>query len=91
LKEEAGLTLHQDYICSKKYKAAEYFVYQLDNEYRTFPQDLQEIEETGWFTYEEICSLRKNIDVSLFCQHIQKKIIPSLDNQILDCDADIIT
>ncbi len=90
LKEEAGITLCQDYICSKKYKAGEYFVYQLDSEYRTFPQDLREIEETGWFTYEEICSLKKNIDVSLFCQHIQKKILPELDAQIIACGDNIV-
>ena len=90
LKEEAGITLQQDYICSKKYKAGEYFVYTVDNEYRTFPQDLVEIEETGWFTYEEICELKKNIDVSLFCQHIQRKVIPDLDSQPLKDSHDII-
>lgn len=90
LKEETGITLNQDYICSKKYKAAEYFVYEVNDEYRTFPQDLQEIEETGWFTYEEMCTLRKNIDVSLFCQHIQKKILPDLESHINKCSTDIL-
>ncbi len=75
LKEETGIALKKDYIAYKKYKAGEYFIYDVDEEYRTFPQDTREIEEAGWFTYEEICDLRKNIDVSLFCQHIQKKLL----------------
>lgn len=81
LKEETGISLHRDYISYKKYKAGEYFIYSVPEEYRTFPQDTYEIEDAGWFTYEEMCELKKNIDVSLFCQHIQKKIIPDLNSQ----------
>ena len=77
LKEETGICLKQDYISFKKYKA-EYFIFEVSTEYRLFPQDMQEIEDAKWFTYEEICELHKNVDVSLFCQHIQKKILSDL-------------
>ncbi len=81
LKEETGIALHRDYIAYKKYKAGEYYIYEVPEEYRTFPQDTKEIEEAGWFTYEEMCQLKKNIDVSLFCQHIEKKILPEVASQ----------
>jgi 8-oxo-dGTP pyrophosphatase MutT (NUDIX family) len=79
LKEETGVVLKSDYIAFKKYKAGEYYIFPVPNEYRTFPMDTQEIEDANWFTYEEICSLKKNIDVSLFCQHIEKKILPNME------------
>lgn len=79
LKEETGISIHQDYIAYKKYKAGEYYIFPVQEEYRTFPLDTREIEEAQWFTYEEICNLRKNIDVSLFCQHIEKKILPDIE------------
>jgi len=78
LKEETGIALEKDYICFKKFKAAEYYIFQVENEYRLFPQDTVEIEDAAWLTYEEICDLPKNIDVSLFCQTIEKKILPDL-------------
>lgn len=80
LKEETGILLHADYIACKKYKAGEYYIFPVPSEYRTFPIDTREIEEANWFTYEEICNLKKNIDVSLFCQHIEKKILPEIDS-----------
>jgi 8-oxo-dGTP pyrophosphatase MutT (NUDIX family) len=79
LKEETGVVLKSDYIAFKKYKAGEYYIFPVPNEYRTFPMDTQEIEDANWFTYEEICNLKKNIDVSLFCQHIEKKILPDME------------
>ena len=79
LKEETGLSLNQDYIAYKKYKAGEYYIFEVNQEQRLFPLDTIEIEDANWFTYEEICTLKKNIDVSLFCQHIQKKILPPFD------------
>jgi 8-oxo-dGTP pyrophosphatase MutT (NUDIX family) len=78
LKEETGIRLNQDYISFKKYKAAEYYIFEVPEEYRLFPKDTQEIDDARWFTYEEVCSLHKNIDVSLFCQTIEKKILPDL-------------
>jgi 8-oxo-dGTP pyrophosphatase MutT (NUDIX family) len=78
LKEETGISLSKDYIITKKYKAGEYFIYSVPEEFRTFPQDTHEIEDANWFTYEEICDLKKNIDVSLFCQHVEKSILPNL-------------
>jgi 8-oxo-dGTP pyrophosphatase MutT (NUDIX family) len=86
LKEETGISLKQEYISFKKYKAAEYFIFEVPEEYRLFPKDTHEIDEARWFTYEEICQLNKNIDVSLFCQTIQKKILPELDS--LDSNDD---
>lgn len=83
LKEETGISLHKDYIAYKKYKAGEYFIYSVPEEYRTFPQDTREIEDANWFTYEEICELKKNIDVSLFCQYIEKKILPIVDEKLI--------
>lgn len=80
LKEETGILLHADYIACKKYKAGEYYIFPVPSEYRTFPIDTREIEQANWFTYEEICDLKKNIDVSLFCQHIEKKILPEMDS-----------
>lgn len=78
LKEETGIALTKDYLITKKYKAGEYFIYAVPQEFRTFPQDTREIEDASWFTFEEMCDLRKNIDVSLFCQHVEKAILPSL-------------
>lgn len=78
LKEETGLSLPNEYVCCKKYKAGEYFIFDVAEEYRLFPQDTKEIEDAAWFTYEQICSLPKNIDVSLFCQHLERKILPEM-------------
>lgn len=84
LKEETGLTLSMDYIAYKKYKAGEYYLFAVPEEYRLFPQDTREIEDAGWFTYEDICTLRKNIDVSLFCQYIQRKILAETELQPIE-------
>lgn len=87
LREETGISLNQDYIAYKKYKAGEYFIYSVPEEFRTFPLDTREIERADWFTYEEICDLRKNIDVSLFCQHIQKKVLQDTDSEAITPNA----
>jgi 8-oxo-dGTP pyrophosphatase MutT (NUDIX family) len=79
LREETGISLKSEYIAYKKYMAGEYYIYAVPEEYRTFPQDTKEIEEAAWFTYEQVCNLTKNVDVSLFCQHIQKKILPDVE------------
>jgi ADP-ribose pyrophosphatase YjhB (NUDIX family) len=84
LKEETGISLKQDYIAFKKYKAGEYYIFPVSEEFRTFPIDTLEVDSANWFTYEEICDLKKNIDVSLFCQYIQKKILPE---EYLECVA----
>ncbi len=79
LKEETGISLNAEYIATKRFKAAEYYIFPVDQEYRTFVQDTHEIEEAAWFTFEQMCDLKKNIDVSLFCQHIQNKILPTIE------------
>jgi len=81
LKEETGISLKHDYIAHKKYKAGEYYIFPVTEEYRTFPIDTYEVDDASWFSYEEICELKKNIDVSLFCQHIQKKILPEIESE----------
>lgn len=78
LREETGISLDLDYMSFKKFKAGEYYIFQVPYEYQTSPQDTSEIEEAAWMTYEEICKIRKNIDVSLFCQTIEKKILPEM-------------
>lgn len=78
LKEETGIALSSDYIACKKYKAAEYYIYEVREEFRTFPQDIKEIEAASWFSFEEMLELRKNIDVSLFCQHVERKILQTI-------------
>ncbi len=82
LKEETGIALHSDYICCKRYKAGEYYIYEVPEEYRTFPIDTNEIEDADWFSFEDMCELKKNIDVSLFCQHVQKKIVDTLLDEV---------
>ncbi len=88
LKEEAGISLHQDYVAVKKYKAGEYYIFEVPEEYRTFIVDTKEIEEAAWFSYEEIAELRSmkstNIDVSLFVQHIERKILPVLQEDFIE-------
>jgi 8-oxo-dGTP pyrophosphatase MutT (NUDIX family) len=82
LKEETGIALKSDYIASKRYKAAEYYIYEVPEEFRTFPQDTREIEAASWFSFEDMLDLKKNIDVSLFCQHVEKKIVQSISPAI---------
>lgn len=77
LKEETGFTPSNDYIACKRYKTAEYYIYSVPEEVRVYPIDTHEIEDLGWFTVEEIEELHKNVDVSMFCSYIQKKVITS--------------
>ena len=75
LGEETGLQITSEPISYKKYSAAGYFIYSVDTEYRLFPKDNREIEAAAWFSYEEIQSLNKNVDVSMFCSHIARSIV----------------
>jgi 8-oxo-dGTP pyrophosphatase MutT (NUDIX family) len=72
LKEETGLTLKESFTGSKKFRAGEYYVFLLPNEYEPTPQDTCEIEDAKWFSLDEMCDLNKNVDVSLFTQQIQR-------------------
>jgi len=74
LQEETGLSITSKPISYKKYSAAGYFIYSVDNETRLFPKDTREVEEADWFTYEEVSKLNKNVDVSMFCLHLSKAI-----------------
>lgn len=77
LREETGLRLNQEYIGVKKYRVAEYYIYAVPQEYRLFPMDTREVEEAQWFDFKEIKELDKNVDVSMFCQHLDTKVLAS--------------
>lgn len=70
LSEETGLRITGEPITFKKYSAAGYFIYSVPSEYRLFPQDVREIEDAQWVSLEAMNHLDKNVDVSMFCQHI---------------------
>ena len=72
LQEETGLCLMTEPISFKKYSAAGYFIYSVENEARLFPKDTREIDDARWFSYEEISNLNKNVDVSMFYSHVLK-------------------
>jgi 8-oxo-dGTP pyrophosphatase MutT (NUDIX family) len=74
LQEETGLCIASEPIAFKKYSAAGYFIYSVNNEARLFPKDTREVEEADWFTFEEVSKLNKNVDVSMFCLHLSKAI-----------------
>jgi len=74
LQEETGLSITSKPISYKKYSAAGYFIYSVDNEARLFPKDTREVEEADWFSYEEVAKLNKNVDVSMFYLHLSKAI-----------------
>ena len=75
LREETGLRLQSSSIGTRKYKAGEYFIFSLPNEYRLFPEDSNEIDEVGWFEFETVESMNKNVDVSLFCNYVNKNVL----------------
>ena len=73
LREETGLTLQGAHIASKKYKAAEYYIFSLPEEYDVVPQDCNEVEEARWVSIHELASLNTNIDVSLFYSYLEQR------------------
>jgi 8-oxo-dGTP pyrophosphatase MutT (NUDIX family) len=74
MKEETGLTLHENFIGTKRFRAGEYFLFLLPVEYTPCPEDKNEIECAKWFTLEEIMKMNKNVDVSLFTQFVQNSL-----------------
>lgn len=77
LKEETGLTLDASYIGCKRFRAGEYFIYLLPAEYKAIPEDTKEIQNTRWFTVEELATLNKNVDVSMFANFVNSSRNPS--------------
>jgi 8-oxo-dGTP pyrophosphatase MutT (NUDIX family) len=75
LKEETGVTLENNYVAVKKYKAAEYYIYSVPYEYSLLPYDTREVEEADWFTFSQVKELNKNIDVSMFCNHVESSSV----------------
>lgn len=73
LREETGLTVKGAHIASKRYKAAEYYIFALPEEYEPSPQDHTEVEEARWVSIHELPLLHKNIDVSLFYSYLEER------------------
>ena len=78
LKEETGLTLKESFVSSKKFRAGEYYVFHLPTEYTPMPKDTREVEEAKWFDLDELETLNKNVDVSLFTQELRQQYVPPL-------------
>ena len=74
LKEETGLTLKQSFVGSKRFRAGEYYIFFVPMELETQAEDKREIEDTKWFTLDEMLDINKNVDVSMFTQHMLKTI-----------------
>ncbi len=80
LKEETGLTLREDFIGTKRFRAGEYFLFLLPAEFTAIPQDRNEIACAKWFTVEEMMNINKNVDVSLFTQFVQNSLPKDYQN-----------
>jgi 8-oxo-dGTP pyrophosphatase MutT (NUDIX family) len=72
LQEETGVILDESPITYKKYSAAGYYIFDINEEYTVYPADCLEIEDAQWVPIEEIASLNKNVDLSMFCNHIHR-------------------
>lgn len=68
LREETGITLKESFSASRRYRAGEYYVFNVPQEYELSPEDVREVEEARWVSMEELQELNKNVDVSLFTQ-----------------------
>jgi 8-oxo-dGTP pyrophosphatase MutT (NUDIX family) len=78
LKEETGLSLKEHFATSKRFRAGEYYVFFLPEEYTVNPGDTREIEEARWVSLDELPELNKNVDVSLFTQELQTPPRPAV-------------
>ena len=74
LKEETGLSLTETFSGSKRFRAGEYYVFLVPEEYEVLPGDINEIEDAKWFTVEEMEDLNKNVDVSIFTRCVKDPI-----------------
>lgn len=72
LQEETGLRLRTQPLAYKKYGTNGYFIFNVAEEYRLFPQDSHEVMQARWFSVDEIQKLQKNVGVSLFCRYLLK-------------------
>jgi 8-oxo-dGTP pyrophosphatase MutT (NUDIX family) len=70
--EETGVVVCGESIAFKKYSAAGYFIYSVPNELPLYPKDMREIQDAQWYSLEDLEKLNKNVDVSMFCQHLSK-------------------
>jgi 8-oxo-dGTP pyrophosphatase MutT (NUDIX family) len=74
LKEETGLSLTESFSGSKRFRAGEYYIFLLPEEYEVLPGDSNEIEDAKWFTMEEMQNLNKNVDVSIFTRYVRDPV-----------------
>lgn len=42
-----------------------YFIFEV-NEFQCFPQDTNEVEDTAWLTYKQLCRANVNLDINAF-------------------------
>jgi len=74
LYEETGITLESPTYYPKSYifsrnkdgSGPEYFVIEVENELNTVINDMNEISDVGWFSFEEIVRLNGNVDITRF-------------------------
>lgn len=50
----------------KKLNTAGYFIFYVDQEYPTHIYDTYEVSEVKWLSYDELCQINGNIDISSF-------------------------
>lgn len=77
LKEETGIVLKESFVGSKRFRAGEYYVFYVPSELQPVPEDEREIEDAKWFKLEELADINKNVDVSMFNQHLNR-VLPLL-------------
>lgn len=68
--EETGINMVGKPYMVKKLYAGEYFFYKTEQEEISTSHDSNEISEVGWFTFDEISSLKYNADIYNFLQRV---------------------
>ena len=74
LYEETGVVPHCEYSSYKQFKhpihkklnTAGYFIFYVSQEYPIHIFDTYEVAEAKWLSYEELCTINGNIDISSF-------------------------
>lgn len=70
VREETGIENLPQPIQGISLEVGYYYAFSIMNEVSLIPIDVNEIQETGWFTIEEMQQLSVNVDVSKFLKHI---------------------
>ncbi len=74
LYEETGVVPPDEYHSYKQFKhpinkklnTAGYYIYYVPEEYPTYIFDIEEVSEAKWLSWNELCSINGNIDISSF-------------------------